>query len=299
MKTALAILVILAISSFAMTVTAASPSGAAYVRSTTLSVFSDGTAEINQTLSLTNMSSLKIPLLSPQVGNILAVSERGTAVPYEISGGNITLSTFGVSRMSLAYDTDGLTSKQGSVWDLVIDSPYNITLALPYQSTVLSVSRAVSSYSTVEGKPTLSLASGSWQVSYGLPVYNQATTTAAVDSTSSATGSAAGTPATFQLSQLSYLAVVLAAAAAGVGIYVYRSRTALEGFELRPDDKVILDFVREHGGVVTEVEIRERFSLPRTSAWRQAKRLEKMGLVKITKVGKQNRVELVLDRPPE
>src|SRR5207244_2770539 len=52
---------------------------------------------------------------------------------------------------------------------------------------------------------------------------------------------------------------------------------------LRFDDKEILRFVKENGGRAIEAEIRERFSIPRTSAWRQARRLEKLGFVKISK----------------
>lgn len=294
MKWAAAGLILLFVASFVPAAAEAGPSGAGHVQSTILSVFSDGTAEVNQTVSLTNMSSITIPLLSTQVGNILAVSDKGNAVPYEISNGNMTLSTFGISRVTLVYDTDGLTSKQGSVWDLRVSSPYNMILVLPYQSTVLSLSRAAGSYSTAGGNPTLSLSSGAWEVSYGLALSVPSSTTF---TSSTGTGAQGATSAASW--QLPWLAVVAGAVvASGVAVYAYRSRSGRDGMELRPDDKKILDFVREHGGVVTEVEIREMFSLPRTSAWRQAKRLEKLGLVKITKVGKQNRVELVLAKSP-
>ena len=56
------------------------------------------------------------------------------------------------------------------------------------------------------------------------------------------------------------------------------------------------DYVMDAVGprvVPSVAEIRERFSIPRTSAWRQARRLEKLGFVKISKLGTQNQVELV------
>lgn len=64
---------------------------------------------------------------------------------------------------------------------------------------------------------------------------------------------------------------------------------------LRPDDIEVLRFIRDRGGKVTEVEIRQRFSLPRTSSWRQVKRLEQMQYVRVTKQGQQNLVELLKD----
>lgn len=270
------------------------------MHSTTLNVFSDGTAEISQVISLTNMSSITLPLLSTQVGNILAVSGNGTAVSYEIGGGNITLSTFGVSKVTLVYDTDGLTSKQGSVWDLNLNSPYNVTLILPYQSTVLSLSRAAVTYTTVGGKPTLYQTAGVWNVSYGLPVYVPTSSTmTTVNTTPSSSGSGTqGSIPSFAIWQLAGVAAVAGAVImSGVAVYAYRSKSRGGGPELRPDDREILGFIREKGGSVSEVEIRDRFSLPRTSAWRQAKRLEKMGLVKITKIGKQNLIGLIEPQP--
>jgi uncharacterized membrane protein len=41
-----------------------------------------------------------------------------------------------------------------------------------------------------------------------------------------------------------------------------------------------------------EVEIREALGLPKTTAWRLVRRLEKKGLVVVRKVGNQNVVEL-------
>jgi len=63
--------------------------------------------------------------------------------------------------------------------------------------------------------------------------------------------------------------------------------------ELRPDDVKVIEFISEKGGKVLEPEIRMRFALPKTSAWRQIKRLERLGYVKVTKIGSQNQIELL------
>ena len=55
----------------------------------------------------------------------------------------------------------------------------------------------------------------------------------------------------------------------------------------------MLRFIRDKGGKVVEAEIRERFGVPRTSAWRQTKRLEQLGYIRIKKLGSQNQLELV------
>ena len=78
-------------------------------------------------------------------------------------------------------------------------------------------------------------------------------------------------------------------------LYLRRRRAPLEpqGVELRPDDVKVIEFISEKGGKVLEPEIRMRFALPKTSAWRQIKRLERLGYVRVTKIGSQNQIELL------
>jgi uncharacterized membrane protein len=93
-------------------------------------------------------------------------------------------------------------------------------------------------------------------------------------------------------------AVLLVAAAAIVAFWFLRRRSApdLPTTELRPDDIQVLNYITEKGGKVFEPEIRTRFVLPKTSAWRQIKRLERLGYIKITKVCSQNQVEIIKNR---
>jgi uncharacterized membrane protein len=73
-------------------------------------------------------------------------------------------------------------------------------------------------------------------------------------------------------------------------------RPRTRGKDLRPDDVQVINFIQEKGGKVLEPEIRMRFALPKTSAWRQIKRLERLGYVKVTKIGSQNQIELLKKR---
>jgi len=265
---------------------------AQYLKSTILSIFSDGSAEINQTLVLpANITTLTIPLFSSQVGNVLAVNQGGSPVSYSIASGNIALYTLGDTLLSLTYQTDGLTSKQGTVWDVSFNSPFNMSLVLPSQSTILSLSSAPTLLSTKNGTPTLVLAPGSWDISYGL-----ALGALTVTKSTSATQSSLPNPSPISQLESPYTlgvgAVALVAALAAL-LARGRLRVSGSGGGLRFDDREILRFVKEKGGRAIEAEIRERFSLPRTSAWRQAKRLEKLGFVKISKLGTQNQVELL------
>src|SRR2546428_5311303 len=147
--------------------------------STSLIISGDGSTGVNQTLSLPqNVTSVGLPLFAKQVGNVLAVNQDGSPVSYSINGGNITLYTLGATKISLSYDTDALTTKQGTVWQMTFTSLSDTSLTLPFQSTLLSFSNTPTSLSTVNGSPSLVLSAVSSQVSYRLSLFGFTSTKA-------------------------------------------------------------------------------------------------------------------------
>lgn len=62
--------------------------------------------------------------------------------------------------------------------------------------------------------------------------------------------------------------------------------------QLRPEDQAVLKFLVDKEGAAFESEIRGRFQLPKTTAWRLVKRLEREELVEIRKAGGQNLIKL-------
>jgi uncharacterized membrane protein len=67
----------------------------------------------------------------------------------------------------------------------------------------------------------------------------------------------------------------------------------LEGHpHLRFEDREVLRFLAESGGEAFASEIRERFKIPRTSAWRLIRRLEREGLIEVKKIGGHSLVRL-------
>lgn len=61
---------------------------------------------------------------------------------------------------------------------------------------------------------------------------------------------------------------------------------------LRMDDKEVIRFIAQSGGELFANEIRERFDLPRTSAWRLIRRLKGFGILEERKVGGQSLVSI-------
>ena len=62
--------------------------------------------------------------------------------------------------------------------------------------------------------------------------------------------------------------------------------------DLRMDDKEVIRFIAECGGEAFAFEIRERFNLPRSSAWRMIRRLVGMEVVEEVKVGNQSLIKI-------
>ena len=63
--------------------------------------------------------------------------------------------------------------------------------------------------------------------------------------------------------------------------------------QLNKEERDVIQFLAENEGKAFEAEIRERFpDIPRTSLWRLIRRLEKLEIAKVKKIGLENRVEL-------
>jgi uncharacterized membrane protein len=265
----------------------------------TLRVYADGYVDVTQTLATGSRStSVVVPLLSEVVSNLVATDQNGSPLSYSFGPGNanITVYTLGATSVTLRYDTDALTSKNGTVWTLTYATEYNSTVVLPPLSTLSFVSGAPypSPYSINEtnAAPELDVPAGTWTISYGAPIAGLTTT-----SSPGPGGGASGFLGLSAREAEEAGAAAAALAAAGLSILLWRRRgPGPTGGGLRPDDVQVLSFIRENGGKVLEPEIRAKFALPKTSGWRQIKRLERLGYVRVRKIGTQNQIEVVKDR---
>ena len=112
-------------------------------------------------------------------------------------------------------------------------------------------------------------------------------------------------------SSLLYLGIlVVVAGAAGGYVYMQRSKESppsplvkqvnldkifFKFDDLRLEDKEVLRFLAGNNGEAFASEIRERFDMPRSTAWRLIRRLEGYELVTESKVGNQSLIRVVPD----
>ena len=63
--------------------------------------------------------------------------------------------------------------------------------------------------------------------------------------------------------------------------------------QLKQEDREVIKFLAEKDGKAFEAEIREQFpDMPRTSLWRLVRRLERLEIVEVKRIGLENQVQL-------
>ena len=258
------------------------------VESIDLTVYRDGLVHVTQTIVVDELApEVTLPLLSPSIENVIVLDENQLAVDYEINGGNLTVFTLGAESVSVEYDTIALTGKEAEVWTLTADNPYTLTVFLPQNSTVIYLNMMPTAIDSSGTGIKLSLYPGQWEISYVLPLVPD-------DGTEDN-----GYPWTIPLEYLIVAIVAVTAVVLSVLLIVRRRRgpnvekTMKDYPQLKKEDKEVIEFLAEKGGKAFEAEIRERFpDMPRTSLWRLVRRLERLEIVEVKKIGLENQVQL-------
>ena len=340
------------------------------IESVELTVYRDGLVHVSQVLFVNEtFPSISLELLSSLVENVVVVKdENQTVLDYDVAGSNLTVFSLGASRVLLEYDTVELTEKESGVWTLLVQNPYNLTVYLPEESTIVYLNKMPTSIDTEDGTITLALYPDEWEISYVLPIIgpalfrvsdltvnpaevevgNEVTISLVLTNIGEEEGSytlvlkvnqvvedtktitldaGASTAVQFkvtkeeagvydvEIGELSggfnvkevplipifaiYLIVIVALVIIG-SLLVLRwikapsaEKIIKDHISLRQEDKEVIHFLEENGGKAFESEIRDRFpDMPRTSLWRLVKRLEKMEIVSVKRIGLQNQIKL-------
>jgi uncharacterized membrane protein len=258
------------------------------VEFTNLIAYRDGVVHVRHVVRVNETDpAMTLPLFSSSIDNVIILDENQSVLDYRRDGLNLTIFTLGTKTVSLEYDTSSLTNKEAEVWTLIIDNPYNSTIYMPEEATIVYLSESPNAIDMEDNKMTLSLFPGYWELSYILPLVP-------FDESADNGEHSSVIPVEY------IIAMVIAIVVFSIFtlILIRRRGPKVEKIfiaypQLRQEDKDVILFLAETNGKVFEAEIRERFpDLPRTTLWRLVRRLEKLEIVKIKKVGLGNRVEL-------
>jgi len=346
------------------------------VESIDLQIYRDGLVRVTQTLSVNEtVPAVTLLLLHSSVDNFIVLDENQTVLDYEVDGTNLTVFTLGATSVSLQYDTHSLTMKDAEVWTFLVDNPYNLTVQLPADSTLVYLSGNPIAIESEGNQIVLTLFPDQWEISYIFPLTppadfqisdlkvtpseveagEEVTVSVRITNVGGQTGSytlqllinqtieetktvtleeGASTTTEFKIVKqtpgkynieiggltgeftvsasssngshsdlipIGYLVVaVVAVAAIILVIYLLFRRRGCNVekiFKMNPqlnqEEKDVIQFLAENEGKAFESQIRERFpDIPRTSLWRLVKRLEKLEIIKVKKIGLENQVEL-------
>ncbi|PUA34185.1 MAG: hypothetical protein B9J98_00910 [Candidatus Terraquivivens tikiterensis] len=139
-----------------------------------LIVYRDGVVHVKVHLVASEAeAAVSIPLLAADAYNILVIDDNMRPLVYDVNGSTLTVYTLGATGVTAEYDTNALTSKEAGVWTLKLTAPFQLTVKLPENSTIIYLSSAPAAIE-VEGSTTmLTLQPGDWEISYELPAPTQ------------------------------------------------------------------------------------------------------------------------------
>jgi len=257
-------------------------------------VYRDGLVHVKMEFSVNATEpSISARLLASSVANVLAVDQSSMPLDYVLSASNVTIFSLGASKVTLEYDTLDLTKKDGRVWTLTLDTPYELRAVFPQNSTIIAMNMPPRKIEIGNNAPILTLSSGHWEISYVFEILATASYTTAVQhsTSSSVTQPSSETPSSSWILTVTVATVALAAVGL-VGLRHVRSRAGLRG-ELTSEDREILELISSSGGRILESQLRDKLGIPKATAWRHVRKLERLGLIRVRRLGLQNEIELV------
>ncbi|NJE75842.1 winged helix-turn-helix transcriptional regulator [Thermococcus sp. ES12] len=254
------------------------------VSSLVLTVYDDGYVKVEYEILPEEYSSqIELPLLGGHYENVIVEDGNGNPLNFRLENGSILVYSGEADIVRVSYYTPDLTVKEGIVWTLHVETNDSFTVVLPENAIVVDLSDIPLE---IAGN-SITMPPGNQSVSYTL------------NGRAAGEGNEAGS--------LPYLALVGGLAVAGASTYILwrkgrgRSMPTREEFErkldnvdLNEEERRALLYIFDRGGRASQAEVREAIGLPKTTAWRMFRRLEKKGLVKVLKGRKENWVELKL-----
>jgi uncharacterized membrane protein len=279
-------------------------------RTLDFSLFPDGSTHVTYSLeSDPFLPDTEVSLYGDSFENLVVQDENGFLLTTQSENNILQVETLGSSNILINYDTYSLISKDGKIWSFEVDSPVEFNVIMPQNSVIVGMSTFPIDMGVESDRTKILLPSGMAEITYFLAVAESSQVLPPVEET----------PVTQDDDNTMVYAVGGAIAAVIVGGAIamkmrgkakptittssqstmtaakeesFDIGKAMEKPDLREDDKEIIKFIHENGGSALESDLRKKFLLPRTTMWRAVKRLERHGLIEITKKDQQNLIKL-------
>ena len=281
-------------------------------RTLDFSLFPDGSTHVTYSLeSDPFLPDTEVSLYGDSFENLVVQDENEFLLTTQYENNILQVETLGSSNILINYDTYSLISKDGKIWSFEVDSPVEFNVIMPENSVIVGMSTFPIDMGVESDRTKILLPSGMAEITYFLAVAESSQVLPPVEEM----------PVTQDDDNtMVYAAVGGAIAVIAVGgavamkmrgkskpvststpqttttsvkdEAVFDIEKAMDKPDLREDDKEIIKFIHENGGSALESDLRKKFLLPRTTMWRAVKRLERHGLIEITKKDQQNLIKL-------
>ncbi len=237
------------------------------------------TVEINE-----GLQSVTLPI-EPIAASIIALTD-GRVLPTIYENNTLYVILDKSSVVEISYIAN--VSLVGNVFHLIINTDDNLTLRIPTLNVILlTLPKNIISFKEEDGILTL-VVRGPQEIVYTLRIQN-------ITQTPTTTPPTVVTPKPDYILLL-ITGITVVTLASGITYVLIRRRKVGDIDKLLDDvDRSIIRELRARGGSALQAELQDSINVPKTTLWRHVKRLEKLGVVKVEKVGLQNRVTLVRD----
>jgi len=283
-------------------------------RTLDLTMYSDGSTHISTQIEVDSLSpDFEIELFGPSIDNFVAVGDDGFLLTSDINENKANIQTLGSSTITANYDIHDLISKEGRVWTFSFNSPVDYSLVMPTGSIIVGMTSIPKNMEINDDQTKLELSKGQTEINYILgtpapietPIDNPTETDYTVPILVGGLAAAGIAGASLVIKNKKSKSIT-----SSVQSEITSEKSSEENFvdpqaifdyipDMREDDKKIVQFISANGGKVYESDLRKKFLQPRTTMWRAVKRLERLGVIEITKKDMQNLVTLKKDLEEE
>ncbi len=132
-----------------------------------VTLFTDGKALIEYRIRTdVTVPTISVPLFGTIFEQVIVIDDRNQPVDNRIEGNDLVVDTFGASDVLITYTAPDLVSKTGRLWTFAIDSPIDISIKLPRDSTIIGMNQIPNSIRPSEEEYLVVMPSGHTEVSY-------------------------------------------------------------------------------------------------------------------------------------
>ena len=136
-----------------------------------LTVYFDGYVLVEYDLEVDPTSpAVNVTLFGQVLEDVTVEDQEGLPLDHSFTDGEITVYSLGAEKLTITYNTQDLTKKEGRYWTLETNVTTNATMVLPSGASILSLNRVPQMIESSDGQVLLVMPKGPVQVTYVLGV---------------------------------------------------------------------------------------------------------------------------------